>query len=104
MGVVRIEKHGETPMKRRVPREKDDEGFACRVKGLWAEATGKKGIPIEETNGRLAEEKRQRLQVCVTSGVSYIGWHIAHRLSRRGYNVRLIVSVDGLSAVRSALL
>ncbi|CAA6671455.1 unnamed protein product [Spirodela intermedia] len=39
----------------------------------------------------VAERVERRMPVCVTSGVSYIGWAIADRLMRRGYTVRLVV-------------
>lgn len=53
---------------------------------------------FDEVGG--TEEKREML-VCVTSGTSYLGSAIVHRLLSRGYSVRIAVSNQGTSSSSS---
>lgn len=84
--------------RRMILREPEDGDGGLEGGGGWrwkGERGG--GIPRKGMVVGVAEEAERRMPVCVTSGISYIGWAIADRLVRRGYTVRLVVETAGQS-------
>lgn len=60
--------------------------------GAWKR--GKDGMTVKETRDKCVEEG---MMICVTSGVSFLGFALVNSLLSRGYFVKLLVETQGMS-------